>query len=164
MCIRDSDACPLDHDNDVDGDGVCGNVDNCPGTFNPTQADEDQDGLGDACDVPGDADGDGVIDRLDNCPNVSNPPQTDTDKDKLGDACDPDDDGDGVADGLDCAPVSSGVAHAPGSVGATLRLSKASGGTVSWLRGLEGHLSNVYRGTRVVGQPAPSSLTCVGAG
>jgi hypothetical protein len=41
-------TCPL---NDVDGDGVCGDVDNCP-VFNPDQLDSEQppDGLGDVCD------------------------------------------------------------------------------------------------------------------
>ena len=158
------DACPLDPDNDADGDGICSTTDNCPGTFNPNQADEDQDGVGDACDAPGDIDGDGVIDRLDNCPTVSNPLQTDTDKDQAGDACDADDDGDSVADAQDCAPLAGGVAHLPGSVGPSLRMRKSNGATVSWLRGTEGHLSNVYRGSRVVGQPMPSALTCVGPG
>ncbi|MEM1319377.1 MAG: T9SS type A sorting domain-containing protein [Bacteroidota bacterium] len=37
---------------DNDGDGVCNNVDNCPNTPNPNQADTDGDGLGDACDTP----------------------------------------------------------------------------------------------------------------
>jgi hypothetical protein len=48
-------------------------ADNCPYSSNPTQADTDGDGLGDACD---------------NCPNDFNPVQTDTDDDGLGDACD----------------------------------------------------------------------------
>ncbi|MFH1809599.1 MAG: hypothetical protein ABIJ09_12700 [Pseudomonadota bacterium] len=45
------DACPLDPGNDGDGDGLCGDVDSCPSTFNPGQADLDLDGLGDACDA-----------------------------------------------------------------------------------------------------------------
>jgi hypothetical protein len=36
---------------DTDGDGVNNNVDNCPNVANPTQADADADGLGDACDA-----------------------------------------------------------------------------------------------------------------
>ena len=58
---------------DLDGDGVCDEVDNCLTVANPAQVDTDADGLGDACD---------------NCPTVANPVQLDTDADGLGDACD----------------------------------------------------------------------------
>ncbi len=58
---------------DADGDGVCQNVDNCPGVANPNQGDMDGDGYGDVCD---------------NCPRIGNLGQKDTDKDSLGDACD----------------------------------------------------------------------------
>jgi len=44
------DACPADPADDVDGDGVCGDVDNCEATSNAEQADGDEDGVGDACD------------------------------------------------------------------------------------------------------------------
>ncbi|MCB9288833.1 MAG: HYR domain-containing protein [Lewinellaceae bacterium] len=44
------DPCPNDPDDDIDGDGICGDVDNCPDDFNPSQADLDQDGVGAACD------------------------------------------------------------------------------------------------------------------
>ena len=49
------DDCPADPFNDADGDGVCGDVDNCPDDANPTQADSDFDGRGDACDSPSDS-------------------------------------------------------------------------------------------------------------
>ncbi len=45
------DTCPLDPLNDIDGDGRCGNVDNCPSSANPLQTDTDRDMMGDACDV-----------------------------------------------------------------------------------------------------------------
>ena len=52
------DVCPLDFDNvctppdanDIDGDGAPNGWDNCPLDPNPSQADGDQDGKGDACD------------------------------------------------------------------------------------------------------------------
>jgi hypothetical protein len=58
--------------NDSDGDGLCGNVDNCADVANPAQTDTDGDGLGDACDVcaldpDNDADGDGFCGDVDDC-------------------------------------------------------------------------------------------------
>lgn len=96
--------------NDKDGDGIENSKDNCPDIFNPIrpldngkQADADDDGKGDVCDVcpltkdsttckgfdPNDRDGDGIENSKDNCPFVSNPDQKDEDKDTTGDACDP---------------------------------------------------------------------------
>ena len=61
------DGCPHDPDNDIDGDGICGDMDNCPAVVNPTQRDGDQDGLGDLCDTEDcdglDNDDDGQIDE-----------------------------------------------------------------------------------------------------
>jgi hypothetical protein len=45
------DECPQDVNNDVDVDGICGDVDNCSGVENATQQDTDSDGWGDACDI-----------------------------------------------------------------------------------------------------------------
>ncbi|MBI5118760.1 thrombospondin type 3 repeat-containing protein, partial [Candidatus Poribacteria bacterium] len=81
------DICPFDPANDIDGDGLCGDVDNCPSVNNADQADSDSDGIGDACDSCNDIDGDGVCDVVDNCPSVANSDQADTDGDGVGNAC-----------------------------------------------------------------------------
>ncbi|MCP4569851.1 MAG: hypothetical protein GY841_19905, partial [FCB group bacterium] len=67
------DDCPLDPDNDIDSDGLCADVDNCPGKYNPLQEDFDSDTRGDSCD---------------NCLEVFNPDQADTNGNDIGDICD----------------------------------------------------------------------------
>ena len=70
--------------------------DNCPDTYNPSQADLDCDGIGDECDVcPADfdplqldGDGDKVGDLCDNCVAEVNTDQSDQDVDNIGDLCD----------------------------------------------------------------------------
>jgi hypothetical protein len=67
-----SDAPPDGPSDDVDGDGVPNASDNCPAIANPTQANEDNDPVGDACDP---------------CPPYAD--NTDSDGDGVGDLCDP---------------------------------------------------------------------------
>lgn len=87
---------------DLDGDGIADDVDNCPTTPNPDQADTDGGGVGDACDP--DDDNDGVLDGSDNCQLQPNSDQVDADGDGAGNVCDTDDDNDEVLDGFDSCP------------------------------------------------------------
>lgn len=136
------DVCPADPDNDVDKDLVCGDVDNCALRANANQADNDADGIGNACDVETcdgvdndgdnsvdegmpDADGDGVCDDVDPCPG-----DTINDPDRDGicaptDNCpfvanpaqdDVDDDASGDACDLDFVCDAAATLSAPGAV------------------------------------------------
>ena len=68
------------------------------------------------------------------------------------DSTDGDDDGDGVADGPDCDEFNDAVSQVAAPIGPTLLLDKSgTDATLRWLRGVEGHVSNVYRGTIVPG-------------
>ncbi len=58
---------PFHYSQDSDGDGLENFMDNCEFIANPTQADCDEDGVGDACDEDPDSDSDGIPDACD-CP------------------------------------------------------------------------------------------------
>jgi hypothetical protein len=86
---------------DIDGDGIVDGSDNCPEIANPSQADHDFDGEGDACED--DMDGDGLLDDLDDCMDGSIGWTSNNDTDYDGDGChdyseDLDDDQDGIPD------------------------------------------------------------------
>ena len=85
---------------DVDTDGIVDTIDNCPTIANDDQADTDQDGTGDACDI-GDLDLDGISDPQDNCLVLANAGQRNTDGDAFGNRCDPDLNNDGVVTVVD---------------------------------------------------------------
>ena len=81
-------------------------VDNCPNTSNADQADLDNDGIGDVCDL--DTDGDTTANDADNCITTPNADQADLDSDGIGDVCDDDIDGDTTANDADnCSLVSN---------------------------------------------------------
>ena len=107
---------------DDDNDGVCNELDLCPGEDDT--ADDDADGAPDACDIcPGgddftDSDSDGVPDACDICPgDDDNGP--DADGDGVPDACDicpgdddnADADADGVPDACDTCPDAPNVTN-----------------------------------------------------
>ncbi len=81
---------------DFDGDTILNIDDNCPLVSNKSQADQDEDRIGDPCDNAVevknfsqlDVDLDGVADLIDNCKLIPNPDQKNRDKDDFGDACD----------------------------------------------------------------------------
>lgn len=97
------DSFETEDDEDTDGDGIINGDDNCPLSYNSDQADMDNDGSGDICDI--DIDGDDVNNDLDNCSMTFNPDQEDLDADGIGDLCDIDMDGDGVNNDVDNCPL-----------------------------------------------------------
>jgi hypothetical protein len=76
---------------DFDFDGIINLNDNCVWINNPSQTDNDNDDIGDACDFfLNDTDNDGLDNNSDNCVDVCNVDQRDADNDDIGDVCDND--------------------------------------------------------------------------
>lgn len=92
---------------DTDLDSIIDREDNCPLVANRDQADLDDDGQGNACDL--DDDNDSIPDTEDNCRLTANTSQTDSDGNGIGDACEADADGDGIADSLDNCPLIANI-------------------------------------------------------
>lgn len=92
---------------DTDFDTICDTDDLCPADFDPTNADEDIDGIGDACDACVDVDGDAICAGADLCPVDFDPTNADLDLDGIGDVCDPclDIDFDGLCAAEDLCPA-----------------------------------------------------------
>ena len=111
--------------------------DNCPGVSGDNQADQDGDGLGDACDA--DIDGDGVSNDAE-AARGTNPRSTDSD-------------GDGKPDGADACPaIASGEANGcvtppalpvPDTTKATITISRAAGSVkrAAFLKGVSARIS-----------------------
>jgi predicted RNA-binding protein with TRAM domain len=83
---------------DSDGDGISNGVDNCPNNANELQADLDDDGEGDACDL--DIDGDGYSNTDEGLAGTDPKDQTSFPESSTGE----DRDNDGVVDALDLYP------------------------------------------------------------
>ena len=92
----------VNQNTDSDGDGIADSLDNCPNTYNTSQADFDRDDLGNLCDS--DDDNDGVPDSSDAFP-LDATESVDTDHDGIGNKADTDDDNDGVPDSSDAFPL-----------------------------------------------------------
>ncbi len=94
---------------DMDNDGIGDDSDNCPSNPNSDQADADNDGQGDACDVDDDNDGQTDADEIacGSNPLDATSQAPDSDNDNSPDCVDPDDDNDGVPDTADNCPLTS---------------------------------------------------------
>ena len=86
-------------DADTDGDGRKDCQDNCPSVANASQADCNNDGVGDACTAPVDCNGNGVLDVCD----IASGNSSDANHDGIPDECVADCNANGIADSTDIA-------------------------------------------------------------
>ena len=104
---------------DPDGDGLDGDVDNCPRDANASQADLDGDGEGDACDDDADGDGDPASTDCDDANAAVNSSATEV--------CDGlDNDCDGTTDGASATDASTWYADADGDGFGDMNVSSTS--------------------------------------
>jgi hypothetical protein len=101
---------------DTDADGVPDATDNCPFVANPSQANYDNDSMGDACDSDDDNDGQSDADEIacGSNPMDASSKATDTDNDNQPNCVDTDDDNDGVLDANDNCPLVPNADQADG--------------------------------------------------
>ncbi len=132
----------LSSEDDIDGDLVPNDTDNCPYVENPEQIDIDEDGFGDICD---------------HFPDDNNE-WLDTDADGIGNNADMDDDNDGKSDNLEASGPNDGDANNDGiqdsiqSNVVCLELSNAQGYVV-----LESNFGTSLSNCQSVANPSPES-------
>ena len=100
---KDADGLGDDCDDDIDGDGIPNEDDDCNWPSIPINPADPEGEHFPSC--VEDMDGDGIPDEIDICPEVFNPFQHDTDRDNRGDVCEPDDDNDTINDEDDNCPL-----------------------------------------------------------
>jgi hypothetical protein len=95
---------------------------------------------------------------------VAAPPCSNADGDPACNLFDPDDDNDGVDDPADCEPFAAGVSAAAGAIPELLVARSGGAVVLRWERAVQGHTTNLYRGTIVPGAAWTYDESCLEAG